>query len=63
MNKGILWTIKIGAIFIVLVFITIAKEIGVPILVANLIGWPILFAIWAYKPITDDNNGHRLNKD
>ncbi len=63
MNKAILWTIKIAVIICVLVFITVAKEIGIPILVANLIGWPILFAIWAYKPATDDNNDHQLNKD
>lgn len=61
MNKAILWTIKIILILIVLAFITVAKEIGIPILVANLIGWPILFAIWAYKPTTDDDP--RLNKD
>lgn len=63
MNKAIFWTIKIIVILFVLVFITIGKQIGIPILAANLIGWPILFAIWAYKPTTEDNNDHKLNKD
>lgn len=63
MSKGILWTIKIVVIFIVLIFMVAAKEIGVPIIVKNLIGLGIIYAVWKYKPDEPNNdNNNQLDK-
>lgn len=63
MSKGVLWTIKIVAIFVVVIFIVIAKGIGVPIIVANLIGLGIVYAVWKYKPEEPNNDSNnRLDK-
>ena len=62
MSKGILWTIKIVAILIVVIFMTAAKEMGIPIIVKNLIGFAIIFAIWKYKPSQPNNNNNQLDK-
>ena len=64
MSKGVLWTIKIAVIFVALVIIVIAKEAGVPIIVANLIGFGIIFAVWKYKPeeTKDNNDNNQLDK-
>ncbi|WP_213189414.1 hypothetical protein [Cloacibacterium caeni] len=64
MSKGVLWTIKIAVIFVALVIIVIAKEAGVPIIVANLIGLGIIFAVWKYKPeeTKENNDNNQLDK-
>ncbi len=64
MSKGVLWTIKIVVIFVALIFIVIAKEIGIPIIVANLIGFGIIYAVWKYKPEEpkNDNDNNQLDK-
>lgn len=64
MSKGILWTIKIVVIFIVIIFMTAAKELGIPIIVKNLIGFGIIYAVWKYKPDepNNDNNNQQLDK-
>lgn len=64
MSKGILWTIKIVVILVVLVFMTAAKEIGIPIIVKNIIGFGIIYAVWKYKPDehNDNSNNQELDK-
>jgi hypothetical protein len=64
MSKGILWTIKIVVIFGVILFMTAAKEIGIPIMVKNIIGFGIIYAVWKYKPEVpnDKNNNQELDK-
>lgn len=63
MNKAVLITIKVVAIFFVIVLMTIAREIGIPIIIKNLIGFGIIFAIWKYKPEEPNNNdNHQLDK-
>lgn len=63
MNKAVLITIKVVAIFFVIVLMTIAREIGIPIIIKNLIGFAIIFAIWKYKPDEPKNNdSHQLDK-
>lgn len=65
MSKGILWTIKIVVILLVVVFMTAAKEIGIPIIVKNLIGFGIIYAVWKYKPDepnNDNNDNQQLDK-
>lgn len=65
MSKGILWTIKIVVILVVVVFMTAAKEIGIPIIVKNLIGFGIIYAVWKYKPDetnNDNNDNQQLDK-
>lgn len=65
MSKGILWTIKIVVILLVVVFMTVAKEIGIPIIVKNLIGFGIIYAVWKYKPDepnNDKNDNQQLDK-
>lgn len=64
MSKGILWTIKIVVILVVLVFMTAAKKIGIPIIVKNIIGFGIIYAVSKYKPDepTDSNNNQELDK-
>lgn len=63
MNKAVLITIKVVAIFFVIVLMTIAREIGIPIIIKNLIGFAIIFAIWKYKPEEPNNNdNHQLDK-
>lgn len=59
MSKGILWTIKIVVILVVAVFMTAAKEMGIPIIVKNLIGFGIIYAVWKYKP--EEPNGNDNN--
>jgi hypothetical protein len=61
MSKGILWTIKIVVILVVLVFMTAAKEMGIPIIVKNIIGFGIIYAVWKYKP-DEPNNDHNNNQ-
>ncbi|MFN8430541.1 MAG: hypothetical protein U0V04_11230 [Spirosomataceae bacterium] len=56
MRKGILWMIKIGVIFVVLIFMAISKDLGIPIIVKNLIGFGIIYAVWKYKPDEPNNN-------
>lgn len=58
MSKGILWTIKIGVIFVVLIFMAISKELGIPIIVKNLIGFGIIYPVWKYKPDEPNNNNN-----
>jgi len=64
MSKGILWTIKIVVILVVLVFMTAAKEIGIPIIVKNIIGLGIIYAVWKYKrdEPNDNSNNQELDK-
>ncbi len=65
MSKGILWTIKIGVIFVVLIFMALSKKLGIPIIVKNLIGFGIIYAVWKYKPDepnNDNNNSQQLDK-
>lgn len=59
MSKGILWTIKIGVIFVVLIFMAVSKELGIPIIVKNLIGFGIIYAVWKYKPDEPNNNNNQ----
>ena len=56
MSKGILWIIKIIVIFIVLIFMVVAKELGVPAIVKYLIGFGIISAVWSYNPNNDEDN-------
>ena len=57
MKKSVLWTIKIIVIFIVLIFMAVAKDIGFPVIAKNIIGFAIIFTVWKYKPSeTNDNN-------
>lgn len=63
MSKGVLWTIKIVVIFVALIFIVIAKEMGIPIIVANLIGFGIIYAVWKYKPEEQKNNNDNNQLD
>lgn len=64
MSKGILWTIKIVIILVVGVFMTVAKEIGIPIIVKNIIGFAIIYAVWKYTPDepNDSNDNQELDK-
>jgi hypothetical protein len=64
MSNGILWTIKIVVILVVLVLMVLAKEMGVPIIVKNIIGYGIIFTVWQYKPSknNDKNNTQELDK-
>jgi len=64
MSKGILWTIKIVVILVVFVFMTVAKEMGIPIIVKNIIGFGIIYAVWKYKTDepNEDNNSQELDK-
>lgn len=63
MSKSILWTIKIVLIFIVIVIMTITKEMGIPAIIRNVIGIAIVFAIIKYKPSRDNqDNNQTLNK-
>lgn len=62
MSKGVLWTIKIVVIFVAVIFIVIAKEMGIPIIVANLIGFGIIYAVWKYKPEEPNNDNNQLDK-
>lgn len=61
MSKGILWTIKIVVVLVVLVFMTAAKEMGIPIIVKNIIGFGIIYAVWKYNP--DDPNDNSVNQE
>ena len=63
MSKGVLWTIKIVVIFIAIIFIVIAKEMGIPIIVANLIGFGIIYAVWKYKPEEPNSNDNNNQLD
>lgn len=63
MSKGVLWTIKIVVIFIAIIFIVIAKEMGIPIIVANLIGFGIIYAVWKYKPKEPNSNDNNNQLD
>jgi hypothetical protein len=65
MSTGILWTIKIVVILLVIFFMTAAKEMGIPIIVKNIIGFGIVYAVWNYKPDKpndDNNNKQELDK-
>lgn len=64
MSKGILWTIKIVVVLVVILFMIAAKEIGIPIIVKNLIGFAIIYAVWKYKPDepTNSDNNQQLDK-
>jgi hypothetical protein len=64
MSKGILWIIKIAAIFVVFIFMVAAKEIGIPIFVKNIIGIAVIYAVWKYNPEEpkDNNNNQELDK-
>lgn len=65
MSKGILWIIKIAVILVVLVFMTAAKEMGIPIIAKNIIGFGIIYAVLKYKPdepTSGNNIDDRLNK-
>ena len=64
MNKAILWIIKIVVIMTVLVLMTIGTELGMPVLIKNIIGLVIMYAVFAYNPYkNEDNEGQNLNKD
>jgi hypothetical protein len=44
---------------------TAAKEIGIPIIIKNLIGFGIIYAVWKYKPDepnNDNNDNQQLDK-
>ena len=63
MSKAILIIIKIVAIIFVAVLMGISHKMGVPIIIKNLIGFAIIFAIWKYKPEEPKNNdNHHLDK-
>ena len=63
MSNGVLWTIKIGVILMVLIFMAISKELGIPIIVKNIIGFGIIYAVWKYKPDEpNDKNKQELDK-
>ena len=63
MSKSILWTIKIVLIFIVIVIMTITKEMGIPAIIRNVIGIAIVCAIIKYTPSRDNqDNNQTLNK-
>ncbi len=65
MSKGILRTIKIVVILFTMVLMGLAKQAGIPIIVASLIGWGIIFAVWKYKPEepnNDNKNNQQLDK-
>lgn len=63
MSKGVLWTIKIVVILVVVVFMTAAKEMGIPIIVKNLIGFGIIYAVWKYKPEEPNSNDNNNQLD
>ena len=56
MNRTGLVVVKVIVIFIVLIFIVISKKLGVPILIANVIGLAIVVAVWKYKPDEPGNS-------
>ena len=63
MSKAILTIIKIVAIIFVAVLMGISHKMGVPIIIKNLIGFAIIFAIWKYKPDEPNkNDNHQLDK-
>ncbi|MCB0512650.1 MAG: hypothetical protein KDC72_08875 [Bacteroidetes bacterium] len=48
----------------VLVLMTIGTELGMPVLIKNIIGLAIMYAVFAYNPYkNDDNEEQNLNKD
>jgi hypothetical protein len=61
MSKGILRTIKAIIIVFTIGFMALAKKGGVSIIVANTIGFAIIFAVWKYEP-NKDNNNQQLDK-
>lgn len=64
MNKAILWIIKIVVIMTVLVLMTIGTELGMPVFIKYIVGFPIMYAVFAYNPYkNEDNEGQNLNKD
>ena len=56
MNKGILILIKIVMTLIVIALITVFKAVGTPIIIVNIIGIAIIYAIWKYKPNSGNEN-------
>lgn len=63
MNRTGLVAVKAVVIFVVLIFIVISKKLGVPILIANMIGLAVVFAVWKYKPEEPGNSDkHELDK-
>jgi len=61
MKKSVLWTIKIIVIFIVLIFMAVAKDIGIPVIAKNIIGFAIIFTVWKYKP-SETNDNQEIDK-
>lgn len=49
MNKTTLWIIKGFVIFVTLAFMGVAKKIGIPIIIANIIGFAVIFGVWKYN--------------
>lgn len=55
-NKLILWIIKLFAIFVFLFFITYLRNfIHFPIILISFIVVPIVYAIWQYKPSSQND--------
>lgn len=63
MSKGILWVIKIVVILVVIVLMTVAKEMGVPIIVKTVIGFAIIYAVWQYSPDEENDNSDNQELD
>lgn len=63
MSKGILWTIKILAIFITFALMAASKMAGLPILISNIIGLAIVVAIWKYKPNDSNDKSEKQELD
>ncbi|WP_282631171.1 hypothetical protein [Empedobacter sedimenti] len=62
MSKGILILIKIIMTIIVIGVIAILKAAGMPIIIVNIIGIAIIFAIWKYKPSNNEGTSIDANQ-
>ena len=63
-NKIILWIIKIFLILLVAFAMTVAhKYMGFPILIKNMIGFTVIFAIWKYQPTTINEENEQNNNN
>jgi hypothetical protein len=64
MSKVILWTIKIALILVVIICMTLAKEMGISPMLYSIIGLAIIVPVWKYKSDEpkNDNNSQQLDK-
>ncbi|QTV04855.1 hypothetical protein [Faecalibacter bovis] len=62
MSKGILILIKIIMTFIVIAGIVVLKAAGLPIIIVNIIGIAIIYAVWRYKPSNDNDENFDSNQ-